>query len=178
MAWSRRQSAASRASLTIALLTFWGLGPGLGPVLAGPVDSRAADARGTTESGPPPGTRLIGLAHAEEPTSLSFAAQPSPAYRHQKSEGLSALSRLRLSTGLAQQGAAASDAAGARPFYRKTWFLAGAAGLAVVSAILLASGGSDNGRPPIEAESLPGFPSPPRLRKPGCVPAGANGPSR
>jgi hypothetical protein len=198
MTWFRRTVAAGRVFRFVALLVFSGVGPGLHPVLARTVDFRGADARDATANGHPRGARLIGLAPAEGLTSFPLAApllraesfssvredvswspaQACPVYRYRSSEGPSALSRLRLLTGTAQQSEAARDTTATKPFYRKTWFLAGAAGLTVATAILLASGGGDDGRPPILGESLPGFPPPPKLLRSDCVPIGANGHSR
>jgi hypothetical protein len=198
MTWFGRAVAAGRVSRVVALLVFWGLGSGLRPALARTVDSCGADARDTTANGHPRATRPIGLAHAGGTTSLSPAApllpvaslsgvregvprprlEGSPVYRYRSSDGPSAISGLRLQTGPAQQGEAAGDSAGTRPFYRRTWFLAGAAGLAVVTAILLASGGDDDRGSPIAGASLPGFPPPPNCFMPDGVPSVATGPSR
>lgn len=68
----------------------------------------------------------------------------------------------RLSAPGAQGAGDADSTSTTTPFYKKTWFLAGAAGLVAVVAIVLASGG-DEDEPGGPRKALPGFPPPPSL---------------
>jgi hypothetical protein len=102
----------------------------------------------------------------------------SPFYRYQTNVEPLALSPFRLRVGSGQQTDRAGDGPDTKPFYRKSWFLAGAGGLVVVTAILLARGGGEKEGSPTGGGSLPGFPPLPQRFMFSLAPAGANGPSR
>ena len=198
MAWFRRVIAARRVSTVVASFAFWGLWSDVRPVLARGTDFRGVESLEVAAKQQFRETKLIVPADGEGLASCPLTAQPPPVrsisgvaggvlrspfessliYGCRSTEGPAALYRPRLPIGLARNYEAGDEIAGSRPFYRKTWFLAGAAGIVVATAILLASGGDGDGRSPIEGGTLPGFPPPPKPLRSDCVPVGANRPSR
>jgi hypothetical protein len=169
MAWFRRMGVARWMSASLTFLVLLWLDPGRCVTHAHAASPPQESSQGAVPIGAHREVKTIAL-----PTLVSI--RPLLGISVGKSPAMASWRRFPIASARSEN--AAADPAGEKPLYKKTWFLVGAAGLAAVAAILIASGGGDGSEPSTQHEPLPPFPPPPTLLGSACETVGTNGPSR